>query len=188
MNPLPSDSITVTGNLVFCEGDSVTFEGLPGLSYDWNTGDSSQSIVVNTTSLIYSTVSNQFGCSVISDTVSTALSLPNDSLTYSGPQEFCEGESITISGDATNSYLWNDGDSVIRTISTEGTYSLSVTAPNGCSVAIDSIITVNDLPNDSIFANGATTFCLGDSVTIHSADLNANHLWSNLDTSERFSY
>ena len=116
--------------------------------------------MVNTTSLIYSTVSNQFGCSVISDTVSTtALSLPNDSLTYSGPQEFCEGESITISGDATNSYLWNDGDSsVIRTISTEGTYSLSVTAPNGCSVAIDSIIiTVNDLPNDSIFANGATT-------------------------------
>ena len=77
VNPLPSDSITVTGNLVFCEGDSVTFEGLPGLSYDWNTGDSSQSIVVNTTSLIYSTVSNQFGCSVISDTVSTtALSLP----------------------------------------------------------------------------------------------------------------
>ena len=71
---------------------------------------------------------------------------------------------------------WNS--SVIRTISTEGTYSLSVTAPNGCSVAIDSIIiTVNDLPNDSIFANGATTFCLGDSVTIHSADLNANHLW-----------
>ena len=71
------------------------------MSYDWNTGDSSQSIVVNTTSLIYSTVSNQFGCSVISDTVSTtALSLPNDSLTYSVHKN-CEGESITISGDAT---------------------------------------------------------------------------------------
>ena len=187
VNPLPSDSITITGNMVFCEGDSVTLEGISGLSYTWNTGDTSQSIVVTTSSTVYSIITNQFGCSVTSDTISTtALTLPDDSLTYSGSQEFCEGDSVIISGNALNSYLWNDGDSsLVKTISSEGTYSLTVTASNGCTVAIDSIIiTVNDLPSDSIYTSGTTTFCLGDSVTIHSADPYANYLWSNSDTSQ----
>ena len=162
VNPLPSDSITITGNMVFCEGDSVTLEGISGLSYTWNTGDTSQSIVVTTSSTVYSIITNQFGCSVTSDTISTtALTLPDDSLTYSGSQEFCEGDSVIISGNALNSYLWNDGDSsLVKTISSEGTYSLTVTASNGCTVAIDSIIiTVNDLPSDSIYTSGTTTFC-----------------------------
>lgn len=44
---LVSNIITITGDSLFCEGDSIVLSAPDLLSYDWNTGDTSQHILVD---------------------------------------------------------------------------------------------------------------------------------------------
>lgn len=61
------------------------------------------------------------------------------------------------------------------------TYAVSSESAGGC-VDYDTVtVTVNTIPTPTVYASGATTFCLGDSVTIYT-DSYADYLWSNMAT------
>lgn len=49
MNPDETPTVSATGDLVFCEGGSVTLTSTPAASYSWSSGQTTQSITVSAT-------------------------------------------------------------------------------------------------------------------------------------------
>ena len=107
--------------------------------------------------------------------------------TAQGSTTFCAGGSVTLDAGSYPgaSFLWSNGATTqTTTITTSGTYSVSVTKSNGC-VATSNSIAVNVLSNPAvpvITPNGLTTFCNGGSVDLASS-VTSNILWSNNSTS-----
>jgi len=139
VNPLPNDSIIISGSLDFCQGDSVSltsaqFSG----NFAWSTGDSTQSITVGTAGDYFVVLTDNNGCISYSDTLSTIVySLPSTSLILSDSTA-CIGESVTITASAANQYVWSNGLTTNSiTVTQTGIYFVVLTNNTGCSVTSD---------------------------------------------------
>lgn len=109
VSPYPSPAITVAGDTIFCEGDSVLLDAGAGYeSYLWSTGDTVRSIVVRAGGSYSVEVANAAGCA--------ALSAPVAVRVYASPPL----PVVTASGDTLissegESYQWyRDGEPVAR--------------------------------------------------------------------------
>jgi hypothetical protein len=149
----------------YCPGSSVTWNANlgPHYTYAWSTGETTESIVIDTPGSYYVTVTDTNGCSKTfpaiefeEDAYSTTVSL--------GPDvDLCNGNAISlVSGaDETVAYAWNTGatDSSI-VVSTSGTYSVTTTNANGCEAYDEVQVTiVGDAPVVSIGMQPA--YCQG---------------------------
>ena len=97
-----------------------------------------------------------------------------------GPTTFCSGGSVTLTSSSATGNLWSTGATTQAiTVSTAGTYTVTVTAA-GCTSApsAGTTVTVNPTPaTPTITPGGPTTFCAGGSVTLTSSSATGN-LWS----------
>jgi len=138
--PDPDTSVTISGSLNLCSGETVTLTAAAGQNYLWNTGATTQSIT--TTSIVgsysYSAiVTTSNGCiDTTASYVVTINPLPSPTILASQLVQ-CAGQTITLSTQTTySSYLWG-GDSLglgtqDTLVVTPGTYWLSVTDSSGC--------------------------------------------------------
>lgn len=182
--PNPEPVITASGPTTICAGESVQLTSTLGNNYLWNTGATSQTITVTTSGSRWVTVTNVNGCSGVSDTVDVVVNPnPTPSITADGPLEFCDGDSVTLTASASDSYLWSTGQTTQSiVVYSSGTYSVTVTDANGCSGISDPVtVVVNQLPFSFIFATGPTEFCEGDSVSLVARE-SAGYLWNTGDT------
>lgn len=184
---LPDPTITASGPTEFCDGDSVILSVSAGVSYLWSTGETTQSITVDSTGSYSVTVTDANGCEATSDpTDITVYDNPEPTITPDGPTTICDGQSVVLTSSTAVSYLWNTGATTQQvTVGLDTTYWVQVTDINGC-VGRDSIdITVNPTPTPvpTITADGPTTFCEGDSVSLSTDPWDA-YLWSNGDTTQ----
>lgn len=74
---------------------------------------------------------------------------PTAVITPNGPTTFCAGGSVGLTASGGATYQWTPGGTTSPTItaSTSGTYSVLVTASNGCSASSSQVVTVNSNPN-----------------------------------------
>jgi len=96
---------------------------------------------------------------------------PIATITPSGPTNFCQGGSVTLTANpAGGTYLWSNGAiTPAITVTTNGTFTVRVTVAGCQSQSLPSApitVTVNPLPIATITPSGPTTFCQGDSVTL----------------------
>lgn len=103
-------------------------------------------------------------------------------VTANGPTTFCSGGSVTLdAGAGFSTYHWST-NATTQTISvtSSGTYTVTVTNSTGCSVVATSpAIVVNPLPTTPVItAGGATTFCQGGSVTLTATAGATTYHWS----------
>ncbi len=131
--------------LVACTTDSFMLDaGLPGATYVWSTGETTQTIYVTATDSYSVTVTASNGC-VASDVISVTLYGAID-LNWGPDVTICG--CITLSGyvSGVTSYQWCSGGTYpSKTICTSGVYC--VTVSNGVCTASDTIsITVNPMP------------------------------------------
>jgi hypothetical protein len=177
----PTDTrITATGPTTFCAGGHVFLAPiLPGQSYLWSNGATTQTIDV-TQSGDYSVTVNTALCSYAAPAVHVTVNpLPAAAITASGPTTLCPGGSVTLTASAASSYAWSNGATTQSiTVSAAGSYSVTATNADGCSAtSAATIVTLSSNPVATITAAGPTTFCAGGSVTL-TASAGASYLWS----------
>ena len=128
-----------------CGGNTVTLDaGLAGSTYIWSTGETTQQITVTQTDTYTVTVTNA-GCTA-SDDVTITINEPlvvDFGITDSSicPQN---GESILLDAGNAASYSWAPASETTQTITvtTAGTYAVTVTDALGCTASQSILVSI----------------------------------------------
>ena len=158
--------VTTTGPSVICPGQSVTLNAVPGVSYLWSSGETTQSIEVNTAGEYNVRITNG-NCFSISKTI-TIVASPDETpvITATTPTSVCPGVAVQLSSTTASSYLWSNGDTT-QTISvtTPGVYS--VTTSGVCDEWVSNNVTVSNYNSDVTQVTGGAV-CESGSITLNS--------------------
>jgi gliding motility-associated-like protein len=123
-----------------CLGESFAISsGQPDLNHLWSTGEVESEITVSQSGIYTVTVDNDY-C-FISDEVTVVFNLlpanpmfPDTSYCFEMPPY----EAVLNALNPGSTFLWEDGSTnQLRTISSEGLYSVTVTTPFGCALTFD---------------------------------------------------
>lgn len=138
VNAVPT--VSLGPDVTICSNDSVCFDAGPGMtSYLWNTGATTRILCTNVTGTYYVQITDNNGCTAYDTVNVTSFAPPTVNL---GPDvTLCTGStrSIGVPSAANMSYAWSNGGTTSSiTVSTGGTYTLTVTDNNGCS-SVDQI-------------------------------------------------
>ena len=173
MQPTAS-TITASGVTTFCTGGSVTLSGNCGGV--WSTGATTASITVTTSGNYSVTNSNNCGSATSNQIMVTVNPLPICTIT--GSTSICSGQSTQLCTPAgAVSYLWSTGAITnCISVSTAGTYSVTVTDANGCSSICNATVTASPSPICTITGN--TSICQGQSTQLCTPAGAASYLWS----------
>ncbi|MFY8131740.1 MAG: hypothetical protein ACOVOL_00795, partial [Bacteroidia bacterium] len=187
INALPA-APSITGTLSFCAGGQTVLNVSPTSNVTWNNGSTDSTLTVTAAGNYSVTFTDTTtGCTSTSSVAVVENALPNATITASKSQ-FCANDTITLT--VGTSGIWSSGDtSTSISVTTAGTYSVSITDANGCVNSGN--ITLNNYSatpfalsqsgNASICANGSlvlTTNTTGvswsngvtaDSITITTA-------------------
>ena len=178
-------STTITGALQFCPGTSTILNAGAGFAtYTWvlNGGGivgTNQTLQVFTAGNYTVTVTNAFGCSGTSPSVSTSL-FPASTPTILGNSTFCPGGTVTLTASpASAGYLWSPGGATTQsiTVNTAATYSVTVTNANGCVGTANKVITQAAAPATPTIS-GTLAICAGNTTTLDAGTGYAGYLWS----------
>jgi hypothetical protein len=182
--------ISANGNTTFCQGNNVVLSS--NLSnVIWSNSQSTQSITVSQSGN-YTAQASSNGClSTVSNSINIIVNTlpPTPIVNASGSTTFCEGGSVTLTSSSISNNLWsNNSNNQAITVNSSGNYLVTVTNSNGCSASSQPVIvTVNPIPNAPIInANGSTTFCSGNSITL-SSNSPIGNLWSNNNSNQTIS-
>ncbi len=171
--PIPQ----ISGVPFLCSGGSTILEASPGyLSYLWSDGTNNSSISIDSEGTFSLTVSDQNGCQANNqiEVIQLKTLLPS----IIGERSFCEGQSIVLSTDNYESYLWSTGEiSQSIEIDQEGEYNLEVTDTLGCKGNFT--IRVSENKNPEINISGPTGFCLGGGTVLDAGPGFSSYQWSN---------
>ena len=186
VNAVPVN-IPIGGPNTVCVGATITNFATPGGV--WASSNVSVATVAQNgiitgvgagTATISYTITNAAGCSNTVTRVVTVNALPNVAVAVSGPLTFCQGGSVTLTASGGTSYAWANSTitTPARTITTSGTYTVTVTNANGCfATSAPIVVNVLALPNAAIASTGST-ICLGNTVTL-TASGGVSYAWSN---------
>ncbi len=186
--PLPTPSITASGPLSFCIGDSVTLNCSVDSLYSWNTGATTQSITTDTSGIYTVTITLNTGCTGTASVTVAVHLYPTDSIVSSATIPICFGVDDTLTCiPAGASYHWNNNATTQSIIVNDiGNYVVTMIDANGCTATSSTIIiTTNPLPVPNIASLNAISFCPGGSDTLMCIPSGASYLWNNGATTQR---
>lgn len=179
-NPAPAPILTVA-----CAGNNnVTYSVTNYQQVFWDSGETSQSVTKPAGSTIRAKVKDALG-NLHYTPVITLQAAPI--IQADGPTKFCENGRVNLTTSSDQNFVWSNS-SVSKTISvtSTGTYSVSVKDASGCTFMSNSIaVSINPLPaKPTITTEGALTSCQGDNTTLLASPA-ASYKWSNGQTTQR---
>jgi hypothetical protein len=192
VNNNPTVSTTPSGNAAIC-GGPLTITASQSSIYQWklngnNISGATQQSYNATTAGTYSVqVVDLFGCSATSSPITVTVGTPaTATITSSGPTTKCAGTSVTLTANSGASYLWSNGATTQSiTVSTPGTYSVTVTNATGCS-ATSAPVTVANIAGVDTDGDGIPDACDADDDNDGILDVvecnKSNFFWSNPPT------
>ena len=177
MLPAPS-IITSSGPTSFCTGGSVVLSGNCGGI--WSSGASTPDITISTAGDYFVTTNNGCGMAESNHIVVSTFLLPVCSI--SGSIALCSGQSTDLCVAAGYSgYVWSNGaTNNCASISSAGTYTVTITDQNGCTSSCSQTVTETPLPPCSI--SGSNVICNGQSTVLCVPTGALSYLWSNGST------
>lgn len=177
-------TVDLGASVSFCADSSITLDaGVPGNSYLWNTGDTTQTITVSSSGNYAITMTSVYGCES-SDTVAINVfpvptkELPNDTA-------FCDGNSLILdAGNAGSSFFWNNGQTTqTLSVDTTGQYIVTITSINSCSIKDTFELTVHALPIVDLGPD--TSICQNDIITLNAGNaVGASFAWQSGATTQ----
>ena len=164
--------VKIDGNNIICAGGSTVFTASPSngtapYTYLWSNSATTQSITISSAGNYIVTVTDANGCTGTSSRTLTVNSKPT--VTISGNNNPCAGQPTTFTanpsgGTAPYTYLWSTGATTqMITVSTLGTYTVTVTDFNGCTGSAS--VTLTQKPKPLAKIDGLTNVCQGSTVT-----------------------
>ncbi|MCS6981599.1 MAG: PKD domain-containing protein [Flavobacteriales bacterium] len=150
--PNPQPQILGTG--VFCAGGSTQLEAIPSgmSSYAWSNGANTQIITVNQVGLYTVTVTDANGCMGTSAAINVVQG--NPSVTITGAQPFCQGDSILLTANGQNfqNILWSTGATTPSIYFSGGQVSVSIIDQYGCQASDNLSLLPSPLPTAAFAA------------------------------------
>lgn len=173
--------------------------GTPGYSYTWSNGSISQDITGLAAGTYSVTVTDQNGCSIPASVTLTQPTMLNQTITpgtyASGTNISCYGENdgtinLSISGGSLPySYMWSNGATVEdQSGLVAGTYSITITDQNGCSIPASITLTEPSVLTQSavsfVYPGGTNISCYGLNdgsidLTVSGGNIPYTFVWSN---------
>lgn len=183
--PAPSPTITVTqGELIICEGRSVSLRAFGGFHYQWSNGKTTNIITVTEQGTYTVTVTSANGCSAsISESI---IVNPKPQIDILAPDTACAGDEFqihAISPTAT-SFSWSSGQATSSISVTPNVglsyYMVTVIDNNGCSNTASTTVAVVAKPTVLIngLNNGTITICQNEAAALY-ATAGRSYQWSN---------
>jgi large repetitive protein len=171
LSPLPVQILNITGTTILtCTNPTIVLQATGGVTYNWSGGSTPLNDTNSITQPGLYTVNmvDPNGCPVSQTiTLTQNITPPTPGITNITGSTIidCNAPSIDLQATGGGSYQWNNnlGTSSNVNITQAGTYTVVVTAANGCQDSATVGITVAPVP--SVTAND-TTICSGQSVTL----------------------
>jgi PKD repeat protein len=177
--------ITAGSATSFCSGGSVTLSTNATAGIQWFNGTTPVGSGLNT---FNATQSGSYTAAVTTGncvSTSNAITVTVNSVTVptitASATEICTGGTATLSSSSDPnyvSYLWNNNLGTTASVTTQnsGTYTVTVTASNGCSATSASVtITVGGtITQPQVTIGGSTILCQGQTVTLLSNSITGN--------------
>ncbi len=175
--------VSLGNDTVICEGDEVTLDAGSGFdSYNWSTGETTQTIDVNSSGTYSVTVTK--GECTASDAIQVTVN-PAPVVDLGGPVKACTDEDVVLdAGEGFKDYLWNTGStSQTLQIYASGDYSVTVTDNFGCKATDQITAEIIEPPFiDPYTVGGAFFICEGDTFTLDAGEGFGSYLWSTGET------
>jgi PKD repeat protein len=170
-------TVSLGADQATCTSAPLTLDaGNTGATYLWSTGATTQTIqakFAGNYSVIVNTVT---GCTLYDTIVIT--NLPAPAVSIGSDFELCPGStSVLDAGNAGSTFLWSTGATTqTLTISSAGTYIVTVRGANGCQTNDTIVVTPKTAPVVSLGAD--QNICTSDTVTLDAGNAGATYLWS----------
>ncbi|HVZ39985.1 MAG TPA: T9SS type A sorting domain-containing protein [Candidatus Kapabacteria bacterium] len=147
LRPCATPVIRALGDTVFCKGGSVGLDAGPGFkSYQWSSGQGTQSIVADSSGTYAVITVDSSGCQRLSRPVHVTVNpLPSAAIAVAPDSVICPCDSAVLTAPPGLKYTWSTGSAAQRiAVRTAGTYSLSVADTFGCIAASSVTIAIDD--------------------------------------------
>jgi len=180
-----SDEVTITDpfdllitpiNISACAGVPMVLDAqFPGLTYLWSTGATTQTITVDQDGAYVCTITDAQGCQAIKTYFVIFNGIPVVDL---GPDTtLCGASGLLLNAGAPgNSYAWSTQQTSQQiTVSTSGTYAVTVTSPQGCTAGDTVSVNFSALPVDAL---ADITACETDPTTLNAENPGSSFLWN----------
>ncbi len=178
VKPTPSVTLNANPNPI-CAGATTNLNATGGTSYAWSVagaGTGATTPVSPTTTTTYNVTVTNNGCTATQPV--TVVVNPKPIPTISGSTTICPGGSTVLNaGAGYTSYLWSAGGQTTPsiTVSTAGTYTVTVTNSNGCTGTASTAISINANLTPTIVGGG--TFCQGTPTSLNAGSFDS-YVWS----------
>ncbi len=173
---LPNLTPTISGPTTICAGGSATLNAGAYATYLWSTTSATQTISITAAGTYTVTVTNANGCS---GSASINVVLGNNlTPSITGTLQICPGTSTTLDvGSGYANYNWsNSAATQTISVSTAGTYSVTVSDAGGCSGSTSAPVTV--IVTLPVTASAVPmSICPGNNVTL-TASGGQTYLWN----------
>ncbi|MEY5048530.1 MAG: hypothetical protein RLZZ175_1889 [Bacteroidota bacterium] len=184
VNQLPTVVSNISKNEI-CKGDSVKLYGTGAKSYTWNNGVIDDKFFVINSSDIFNVIGvDSNGCKSSSSIEVDVKSLPFVVANVS-KSVICKGDSISVSAEGADSYVWSSGIKNNEMFKVESDTSLIVTGTdwNNCKSNDTLNLVVNTLPT-IIFNPEKPQVCIGDSIILNASGSGLSYTWEKLFSSD----
>ncbi len=177
--PICALGVTPTPTNVQCFGNSdgeisiATTGGFSPLSYNWNTGQTTQNLTGLPLGTFNLTITDNALCVITATAILTqpsALALTSSCMDVSGVGSTDGVSSVTVTGGTTDyNYVWSNGNTTANNTGlSTGNYAVTVTDDNGCVLSESCVI--NDPGcSTTVSINSTDVACIGEnngSVTV----------------------
>lgn len=170
-------TVNLGADQAICTSAPLTLDaGNAGATYLWSTGATTRTIQAKYAGTYSVRVNTVTGCTLFDTIAITNLPAPSVSI---GPDfQLCPGStSILDAGNAGSTFLWSTGATTQTvTISSAGTYFVTVTGANGCATNDTIVVTPKTAPVVNLGAD--QNICTSDTVTLDAGNAGATYLWS----------
>lgn len=139
--------VRIEGNSSYCLGEKTTLYGRDAYSYQWSTGETTDSIKVGTPGTYWVVGYSQDRSCNSEPYYYNVSPYPDWTLSIDGNNYFCDGDNTILKAEGAQLYLWNTGETSDQIkVSKEGTYTVTGTNENGCKKQSSFTITKIALP------------------------------------------